>query len=364
MLDLFLKLSRIQCCSKMCFPLCGDVDFRTLKNGCCGFKPVFFHYQPGFGAIVRTNELQLVPPFSQLSKLGSCCGIVSKPHLLHLFLYQPADEWDDSLFGGVLDCHAPMKTVRVKKNCAPWISRSIRKEMDKRNKQLRRFLGSRLPSAWNEYKCQRNLVVNLQRKAKIDYYHRLISKNTLPATLWNTLKSVCPLSNPSSNWDPLGSDHTSIANSLNDHFVSVSLSNVSLPPPTYSYSPSSSLSLSCMTSDQCKRFLASLKVSSAVGLDNIPSLPLKTSKSIISHPLSNIINSSISSSIFPSSWKCSSVRPIHKGGSQGCLTNYRPISILPVCSKVLEWHVKDKVTEHLDSNNLLYSCQSGFHSRH
>ena len=110
--------------------------------------------------------------------------------------------------------------------------------------------------------------------------------------------------------------------------------------------------------------LAFLKSSSAYGLDSIPSLPLKTSKSIISRPLSNILNSSISSSTFPSSWKCSSIRPLHKGGSQACLSNYWPISTLPSCSKLLGRHVKEQVTEHLDSNNLLYSYQSGFHSTH
>ena len=270
----------------------------------------------------------------------------------------------NSLFSGVLDCHAPVKTVRVKKNCAPWISRSIRKEMDKRNKLLRVFLGSRSPSAWNDFKRQRNLVVSLQRKAKIEHFQHLISKNSSPATLWKTLKSVRPLSTSSSNWDALGSDHTSIANSLNDHFVSVSSSNASLPPPSCSYSPSSTLSLVCTTPEQCERSLASLKNTSAPGVDNIPSLPLKASKYIISRPLSNILNSSISSSTFPSSWKCSSVRPLHKGGNQACLSNYRPISILPACSKLLERHVRDQVTEHLDSNNLLYSYQSGFRSSH
>ena len=127
-----------------------------------------------------------------------------------------------------------------------------------------------------------------------DYFQRLISENKSPAAPWNTLKSVCPLSTPSSNWDALGSDLISIANSLNDHFVSVSSSNASLPPPSCSYSPSSSLSVACTTPEWCEKSLASLKSSSAPGLDNILSLPLKTSKSIISRPLSNILNSSIS----------------------------------------------------------------------
>ena len=112
------------------------------------------------------------------------------------FLIDLFDDIDDkvltfnSLYCGVLDSHAPVKTVRVKKNCAPWISRSIRKEMDRRNKLLKCFLRSKSPSIWDEYKRQRNLVVCLQRKAKIEYFHRLISKNSSPTTLWNTLKSL------------------------------------------------------------------------------------------------------------------------------------------------------------------------------
>ena len=165
--------------------------------------------------------------------------------------------------------------------------------MDKRNKLLRGFVGSKSPSVWNEFKCQRNLLVSLQQKAKIDHFQRLISKNTSSSTLWNTLKSVRPLSTAPSNWDALGSKHTSIANFHNYHFVSISSSNASLPPPSCPYSPSSTLSLSFMTPEQCERSLAFFKHNSAPGLDIISSLPLKTSKSIISRPLSNINSSSL-----------------------------------------------------------------------
>ena len=279
------------------------------------------------------------------------------------------DDTDDkvfvfnSLFATVLDNHAPMKTICVKKNCAPWITRSVRKEMDKRNKLLRQFHASRCLTAWNDYKAQRNHVVHLQRKAKIDHFSHLIAKDSSPTAIWTTLKSALPLSSTSS-WNALGSDHTAIANSLNDHFTSISSSNTSLPHPSCSYPPCTTLSLSPTTPEWCEKALGSLKSTSASGLDNIPAFPLKTSKYIISRPLSSILNSSISSSSFPSSWKGSSVRPLHKGGSRTCFSNYRPISILPNCSKLLKKHIHEQLTHHLDSNNLLYSCQSGFRPGH
>jgi hypothetical protein len=269
-----------------------------------------------------------------------------------------------SLFTDTLSYHAPIKTVRVKKNRAPWISKSIRDEMDKRNKLQKRFLSTRATSDWDEYKLQRNLVVALQHKAKIEYFRNLISKNASPTSLWNTLRNALPLSTSSHNWNSLGSDINSIANSLNDHFVNISSSNSSLPSPTCSYSPLSCLHLSPVTPEWCEKALATIKCSSANGVDSIPSHPLKISRSIISYPLAFIINTSISSSTFPLSWKCSIIRPLHKGGDRDCVNNYRPISVLPACSKILEKHVKDQLSHHFESNALLYSHQSGFRSGH
>ena len=216
----------------------------------------------------------------------------------------------------------------------------------------------------NAYKRQRNLVVSLQRKAKIDYFHRILSNDVSPTTLWKTLKRLHPPSSPSESWNSLGSDVTTVANTLNEHFVSISSSSRPLPAPSCSYSPSSTLSLALTSPEWCEEALASIKSSSATGVDNIPSRSLKASRSVICHPLASILNASISSSTFPHSWKCSSIRPLHKGGDRNCLTNYRPISILPACSKLLEKHVKEQLSNHLESNSLLHSHQSGFRSKH
>ena len=77
--------------------------------------------------------------------------------------------------------------------------------------------------------------------------------------------------------------------------------------------------------------------------------------------LSSIINSSITSSLFPNPWKCASIKPLHKGSDRASPSNYRPISLLPVPSKLLEKHVQQQLSSHLHSNNLLFPYQSGFH---
>ena len=86
--------------------------------------------------------------------------------------------------------HAPLKTVRIKKKPAPWITTSIRNEMDVRNKLFKVFKKNKLTVSWEPFKVQMNRVTSLQRKAKKQYFHRLLKNNVHPSTLLITLKAA------------------------------------------------------------------------------------------------------------------------------------------------------------------------------
>ena len=58
--------------------------------------------------------------------------------------------------------------------------------------------------------------------------------------------------------------------------------------------------------------------------------------------------------------KLAKVCPIDKGGEQQSVTNYKPISSLPMFAKVFEKIICHALTQHLEENNLLYSYQFGF----
>ena len=69
--------------------------------------------------------------------------------------------------------------------------------------------------------------------------------------------------------------------------------------------------------------------------------------------------------ILPNKWKKAKVTPLHKGGpSEEVLNNYRPISILPVLSKVLEKHVRDCLSDLLHNLMLLHKTQSTLRAGH
>ena len=73
---------------------------------------------------------------------------------------------------------------------------------------------------------------------------------------------------------------------------------------------------------------------------------------------------SLNHGCFPDDLKVARVIPIYKGGKQEEFSNYRPVSILPVCSKLLEKIVHKQLYKYITDNNIMYDGQSGFRKHH
>ena len=99
-------------------------------------------------------------------------------------------------------------------------------------------------------------------------------------------------------------------------------------------------------------------------MDNIPAKTLKISADIIAPTLTAIFNLSLNSCTYIDSWKKARITPIFKSEDRQKCDNYRPISILPIISKIFEKEVFDQLYEHLSQNLLLSKYQSGFRPKH
>ena len=77
-------------------------------------------------------------------------------------------------------------------------------------------------------------------------------------------------------------------------------------------------------------------------------------------PLRLIFQNILSTGIFPDLWKRANVTPIHKKGDKQIIKNYRPISLLPICSKLFEKIIFNNIYNFLNSSALLTKNQSGF----
>ena len=77
-----------------------------------------------------------------------------------------------------------------------------------------------------------------------------------------------------------------------------------------------------------------------------------------------MINRSFQSGHFSDILKLAKLRPIHKSGPKTDPSNYRPISIIPILSKVIEKHVTKHLFAFLNKYDILYKAQSGYRKGH
>ena len=106
--------------------------------------------------------------------------------------------------------------------------------------------------------------------------------------------------------------------------------------------------------------LKSLNETRSVGSDGISFKFIKDSLYFTAFYLTIIINTSIVTGIFPQAWKHALVIPLLKKGDPSNVSNYRPISLLPIASKVLEKIISNQLLNFLETNAALSNCQHGF----
>ena len=109
--------------------------------------------------------------------------------------------------------------------------------------------------------------------------------------------------------------------------------------------------------------LKSLKTNKAIGLDNISARLIKDASVVICDQLTCLYNRSLQSAVFPNIWKMGKVTALFKSGSRLDANNYRPITVLPTLSKILEKAVHSQVYGFLKTNELLSPNQFGFREK-
>ena len=113
-----------------------------------------------------------------------------------------------------------------------------------------------------------------------------------------------------------------------------------------------------------RQFLSKLNANKSTGLDNIGPRILKMSANIIAPSILFIVNKSTTSGKFSSVWKEAKVKPLFKADSKKDVNNYRPVSILPTLSTLIEKWVESQFSKFLNDFQLLHKSQSSFRFKH
>ena len=112
-----------------------------------------------------------------------------------------------------------------------------------------------------------------------------------------------------------------------------------------------------------KKILEGLNLHKASGPDVISSCFLKEMAPSISPALTLIFQASYDQGIVPTDWKGAFVTPLFKKGDKSKASNYRPVSLTSICSKVMEHIIHSHLMKYLDSHHILSDQQHGFRKR-
>ena len=162
-----------------------------------------------------------------------------------------------------------------------------------------------------------------------------------------------------------------MANIFNQYFINVG-SNLDKSIRRTKKSPLSYLKgrnpeplfLAPVTSEEIETIIYSLDKNKSTGPYSIPVFLLKVLCTHISCPLEALINQSFEHGIFPNKSKLGKVNPVHKKDSTDNPSNYRPISVLSIFSKIIEKLMHKHLYNFLDTFQLLYALQFGVRGKH
>ena len=291
---------------------------------------------------------------------------------------------------GAVDVIAPTRDVRVKQNENPWMNSDILARIKRRDTLLSQYRKDRSNGVLHREFCKiRNAIQRDIKLAKQRYFEQKVDQNKGDSgKLWQQLKSLgySDKHNKGASKIVIEEDGvkvfepSKVANIFNRFYTTVAANLVNaLPSASGLYSIANStyrhlrfsrrnyrdtFTLSFVSREFIRQQLVSLNPKKAVGLDGISSRFLKDGADSIVEPISHIVNLSIRTETVPDVFKSAKVTPLFKKGSKLETGNYRPVSILPVLSKILERAVNHQLTEYLERRGLLFKGQSGFRGKY
>ena len=265
-----------------------------------------------------------------------------------------------------------------------WITFGLLKSILTRDNLYRRWqskhpdsiLYSNLQKEFNIYSSHVNKLIRL---AKADFYQKEFEKfkGDIRKT-WRMINSILNRNRKVNNFPSyiIGSngkitDKQEIVNELNNYFCNIGqILADSIPASNYSYSYylkkniTSSFSFSTVDSEAVLKILKQFKPKTSKGVDGVSMKILKSVSSILLEPLTLLINQSLMTSIFPSKLKIAKIMPLLKKPNIFKPDNFRPISLLPSISKIIEKCVFIQIYQYFEKNKLIFGSQYGYRKNH
>ena len=311
------------------------------------------------------------------------------------------DDVDDAywmcstLLQEIVNEHAPIKQKTIKGNHLPYMNGELRRAINVKRMLKRKFTKCNSNMNWDKYRKQRNIVTKLLKKSLQQYMHKKCNEAVNGGDFWKTVKPL--ISNRGINKDDniflsydgeIVNNTNDICRIFNNYFTHIA-NSIGVDDTIYQYDTCEScisdhdnhrsicqirnlMNLAHTGETQfsfenvdvavIRKHLKNININKATGHDLLPPKLLKLGSHILCYPLCFILNMCFTSGMFPDILKQAEICPIFKKGDAMNVCNYRPVSILPIVSKIFEKEMVRQLENYFE--DILSPYISGFRKTH
>ena len=242
----------------------------------------------------------------------------------------------------------------------------LKRLIESKNRILQLWYQHRSSEDRTLYRTLKNQVNHLKRKLKGEYYSDKIEEyQKKPRMLWNLYKEITGNTKQMENIEPDFMDKTK-ANEFNNFFSNVGskiqekLKITAEPPPL----PENGFEFKEETEENIHKLISRIRIDVATGNDSINARFVRDAIDEITPSLTELVNMSYREKVFPDTMKEAIVRPLFKKEDKEKPEFYRPVSILPVISKVFERSASNQMMEYLGNHGILSPTQHAYRPNH
>ena len=275
-----------------------------------------------------------------------------------------------------LDLMCPLKEYSVNEYKENWMNRDLMELIIDKDLALKKAKKSNKLDDIIYARKIRNETGKIIEKAKKDYLEEeFINSKGDPKKFWKNIYSIIPKANINNQKDTIhlknenGSkiDLEKTSDFINDFFINIGPKLANRINDKWEYFDrieENSIDNFVIDKGLVHLYVSEIDINKSSGIENISSRCLKDALTALNDQICFIFEKSIGKAIFPDLWKIATVVPLHKGGTKEDVSNYRPVSLLPVPGKILEKLIHNQMMSFFNENNLLCEHQSGFRPNH
>ena len=268
----------------------------------------------------------------------------------------------------------PLKEITINySNKKPWLTTGLKKSIKIKNMLYIKAKRNYCKETLDRYKRYKSKLSRLMKISERDYFNnKILSLKDNAKKTWSVIKNIINKQKAKRYTesfmidDNLINDGNVIVDKFNEFFANIG-TNLANKIPRSSKNASdfidvdinNTIFLRSTDNNEIKTVIKMLKDSSP-GWDNITASCLKNNHEILCPIITHLVNLSLTQGFFPNELKTAKVVPLFKSEDSSLFTNYRPVSILSVISKIFERIMHSRITEFIIENKIIYEYQFGF----